>query len=76
MRNVHLITEYVVLFGNPRDKSQCGTGNFKTLVDVTLRPYSHLLVYLKPHMPDSLRYKSISLQLDRQMVYVIGAVPI
>ena len=44
-------------------------------VDATSRPYSHLLVDLKPHTPDALRYRSNSLQLDRQTVYVIGDVP-
>ena len=86
MRNVHLNTEYVVLFRNPRDKSQFGhlarqlePKHSKALVDAyvdaTSRPYSHLLVDLKPHTPDALRYRSNSLQLDRQTVYVIGAVP-
>ena len=85
MRNVHLNTEYVVLFSNPRDKSQFGhlarqlkPKHSKTLVDAymdeTSRPYSHHLVNLKPHTPDALRYRSDSLQLDRQMVYVIGAI--
>ena len=86
MRNVHLNTEYVVLFRNPRDKSQFGhlarqvePKHSKALVDAyedaTSRPYSHLLVDLKPHTPDALRFRSKSLQLDRQAVYVIGAVP-
>ena len=79
MRNVHLNTEYVVLFRNPRDKSQFGhlkLEHSKALVDVTSRPYSHLLMDLKPHTPDALRYRSVSLQLDRQTVFVIGVVPI
>ena len=82
MRNVHLNTEYVVLFGNPRDKSQFGhlagqlePKHSKALVDATSQPYSHVLVDLKPHTPDELRYKSNSLQLDLQTDYVIGAVP-
>ena len=41
----------------------------------TSRPYSHILVILKPHTPDALRYRTNTLQLDRQTVYVIGAVP-
>ena len=60
MRNVHLNTEYVVLFRNPRDKSQFGhlarqlePKHSKALVDAyvdaTSRPYSHILVDLKPH---------------------------
>ena len=86
MRNVHLNTEYVVLFRNPRDKSQCGhlarelePKHSKALldayVDATLRPYSHILVDMKPYTPDALRYRSNYLQLDRQTVYVIRAVP-
>ena len=73
MRNVHLNTEYVVLFRNPRDNSQFGhlarqlePKHSKALVDATSRPYSHLLLDLKPHTPDALRYRSNSLQLDRQ----------
>ena len=86
MRNVHLNTEYVVLFRNPRDKSQFGhlarqlePKHSKSLVDAyvdtTSEPYSHLLVDLKPLTPDVLRYRSTSLQLDRQTVYVIEALP-
>ena len=86
MRNVHLNTEYVVLFCNPRDKSQFGhlarqlePKHSKALVDAyvdaTSRPCSHLLVDLKPHTPDALRYRSNSLQLNLQTVYVIGVVP-
>ena len=85
MRNVHLNTEYVVLFRNPRDKSQFGhfarqlePKRSKDLVDAyvdaTSRPYSHLLVDHKPHTPDQLRYRSDSLTRDRQVVYVIGTV--
>ena len=86
MRNVHLNTEYVVLFRNPRGKSQVGClarplepKHSKTLmdayVDATSRPYSHILVDLKPLTPDALPYRSNYQQLDRQTVYVIGAVP-
>ena len=86
MRNVHLNTEYVVLFRNLREKSQFGhlarqlePKHSKTLVDAyvdaTSSPYSHILVDLKPHTPDELRYRVNSLQPDRQTVYMIGAVP-
>ena len=82
MRNVNLNIEYVILFRNSRDKSQCGhlarqlePKHSKAFVDATSRPYSHLLVDLKPHTPDAQRYRSNSLQLDRQRMYVIGAVP-
>ena len=87
MRNVHLNTEYVVLFCNTRDKSQFGhlarqleAKHSKALVDAyvdaTSRPNSHLLVDRKLHTSDAMRYRSNSLQMDRQTVYVIGAVPI
>ena len=82
MRNVHLNTKYVVLFRNPRDKSQFGhlakqlePKQPKALRGATSRTYSHLLVDLKTYTPDALRYRSNSLQLDRQTIYVIGAVP-
>ena len=86
MRNVHLNTEYVVLFRNPRGKSQFGqlARQFKpkhskalvdAYVDANLPPYSHLLVDLKPLTPDALRYIRNSLQLDRHTIYVIGVVP-
>ena len=81
MRNVHLNTEYVVLFRNPRDKSQFGhlarqlePKHSKALVDAYMDT-TPLLVDLKPHTPDALRYRSNSLQQDLQTVYVIGAVP-
>ena len=86
MSNVHLNTEYVILYRNPRDKSQFGhlarqleRKHSKSLVDAyvdaTSRPYSHLLVDLKPLTPDALRYRGNYLHLDRQTVYMIGAVP-
>ena len=86
IRNVHLNTGYVVLFRNPRDKSQfsnlarqLGPKHSKALVDTyvdtTSRPYSYLLVDLKPLTPDALCYRSNALHLGRQTVYVIGAVP-
>ena len=57
MRNVHFNTEYVVLFRNPRDFGQLEPKHSKALVDAymdaTSRPYSHLLVDLKPHTPDA-----------------------
>ena len=81
MRNVHLNTEYVVVFFNPRDNSQFGQlarqlepKHSKALVGATLGPYSHLLLDLKPHTPDALRYRSNYIQLDRHTVYMIGAV--
>ena len=86
MRNALINKECMVLFNNPRDKSQFGhlTRQLKpkhskarvdAYVDATSRPYSHLLVDLKPHTPDALCYRSNSLHMDRQTVYVFGAVP-
>ena len=85
MRTVHLNTEYVVLFGNVRDKSQfqhfarqIEPTNSKRLmdahVDATNTTYSHLLVDLKPLTPNQLRYRSDSLSNDAQIVYSIGGV--
>ena len=81
-RNIHLNTEYVVLFCNPQNKSQIGhltrqlePKHSKALVDATSRPHSNILADLKPHTLDVLRYRSNSLQLDRQTGYVIGSVP-
>lgn len=82
MRNVHLNSQYVVLFQNPRDRSQFGhlarqlePKHSKELVDAymdaTSKPYSHLLVDLKPFTPDVLRYRSDTLDKNRQVVYVI-----
>ena len=73
MRNVHLNTEHMVFFRNPRDRSQFGhlarqlePKHSKALVDATSRPYVHRLVDMKPHTPDALRYRSNSLSwIDR-----------
>ena len=82
MRNIHLNTEYIVLFRNPRNKSQFGhfarqiepkkyINLLDSYIDATSRPFSHLLVDMKPHTPDSLRYRSDSLSPLEQIVYVI-----
>ena len=82
MRNIHLNTEYFVLFRNPRDKSQFGhfarqleTLKSKQLIENYMtaisKPYDHFLVDLKPHTPDQLRYRSNSLQ-DIQYVYTLN----
>ena len=82
MKNVHLHTEYVVIFRNSQYKRQFGhlawqlePKHSKALVNAILWPYLYLLVDMKPHTPDALRYRSNYRQLDRQSVYVIGAVP-
>ncbi len=82
MRTIHLNTEYIVLFGNARDKSQFNhfarqvePNNSKRLlkayVDATSEPYSHFLVDLKPQTPNPLRYRSNTLSSDAQTVYTI-----
>lgn len=81
MRNIHLNTQYVVLFPTPRDKSQFDhfarqveprRRNFlmDAYKDATARPYSHLLVDLMPHTPEKVRYRSESLSNQRQTVYI------
>ena len=85
MRTVHLNTEYVVLFANQRDKSQfhhfarqVEPKRSKRLIDAytdaVSTPHSHLLVDLKTHTPDALRYRSDTLSQDKQVVYSLGAV--
>lgn len=81
MRNIHLNTQYVVLFPTPRDKSQFSyfarqvepeRTKFlsEAYKDAVSRPYSHFLVDFKPHTPDLLRYRSNTLTRDKQIVYV------
>ena len=85
MWTVHLNTEYVVLVGNVRDKSQfqhfarqIEPTNSKRLrdayVDATNTTYSHLLVDLKPLTPSQFKYRSNSLSNDAQIIYSIGGV--
>lgn len=80
MRNVHLNTQYVTLFSSPRDKSQLyhfarqvEPARSKFVLDAyrdaTSKPHGHLLVDLKPHTPEELRYRSNSLSSDEQTVY-------
>ena len=85
MRTIHLNTEYVVLFGNARDKSQfqhfarqVEPNNSKSLmksyIDATNEPYSHFLVDLKPLTPNPLRYRSNSLSGDKQIIYIVNGI--
>lgn len=82
MRNIHLNTQYMVLFKNPRDKSQFShlarqlePNHAKDLIDIysdaTTKMYGHLLIDLKPETPDALRYRSETINLDKQIVYVL-----
>lgn len=81
MRNIHLNTQYLVLFATPRDKSQFHhfarqveprRARFVTdaYTDAVSKPYGYLLVDLKPHTPDVLRYRTDVLQEEGQVVYV------
>ena len=83
MRTIHLNTEYVVVFGNARDKSQfhhfcrqVEPNNSRNLVnayiEATSKPYAHFLVDLKPLIPNILRYRSNSLSSDEQIVYLVN----
>ena len=79
MRNIHLNTQYVVVFPTPRDKSQFGfvarqvepqRTKFLTSAyeQATSEPYEHFLLDFKPHTPDPLRYRSDT--FDKNYVYV------
>ena len=81
MRNIHLNSQYMVLFNNPRDRGQFNcfarqieAGNSKSLVssyiDATKEKFGHFLIDLKPGTPDILKYRSDTLD-DIQNVYVI-----
>ena len=84
MRNIHLNTQYVVVFASPRDKSQFrhfarqaepDRPRFLTAAykDAVSEPYGHLLIDFKPHTPDELRYRARTLSPHRQVVYVDDA---
>lgn len=83
MRTIHLNSEYIILFGNIRDKSQFAhfarqlepTHSKRLLeayIDATKEPYSHFLVDLKTLTPNPLRYRSDSLSNDMQIVYTVS----
>jgi len=85
MRTVHLNTEYLILFGNTRDKSQFyhlarqiephnSRRIIEAYVDATTEPFSHFLVDLKPMTPNALRYRSKSLSDTEQYVYIVNGV--
>ena len=69
MRTISLNSHYLVIFRNPRDKSQINhlakqmyPGNIKFMQqsydDATSKPYGYLLVDLKPETPDEIRLRT------------------
>lgn len=80
MRNIHLNTQYVVLFASPRDKSQFGffarqvepegikflKSAYKQAVS---HPYNHFLADFKPLTPDEWRYRTNTLTRTNQYVF-------
>ena len=85
MRTIQLNTQYFVLFGNARDKSQFyhfarqveptrSRQLMEAYEDATRESYQHLLVDLKPQTPNPLRYRSDSLSEKKQIVYAVGGV--
>ena len=81
MRDIHLNTQYLILFKNPRD-----TGQIKTLArqmfprhpkylteaydDATREPFGYLIVDLKPQTQDDRRLSSKILPLETKWIYV------
>ena len=85
MRTVHLNTEYVVLFGNARDKGQFNhfTRHIEPLnskrlmeayINATSKPLSHMLVDLKPLTPNPLRYIIILYQTMNRLYTLLAVV--
>lgn len=84
MRDVHLNSQYVILFQNPRDRSQFGhfarqiepqkSGRLiEAYKDATSRPYSHLLIDMKPETPEILRYRADTLSVF-PTIYTINSI--
>lgn len=80
-RTISLNTHYMVLFKSPRDALQVrhlarqmypGSGAFMqdAFTDATKRPYSYLLVDLKPDTPDDLRLRAEIFPGEENSVYV------
>ena len=76
-RDISLNSDYMVLFKNPRDASmithlgaQMGNAEFlkQAFRDATRDPFTHLMVDLRSHTPDALRYRSNVLN-ETQSVY-------
>ena len=80
MRTISLNTHYLVLFKNPRDKSQVRTlaiqmyptrTNFlvDAYEDATNVPYGYLVIDLRPDTPDELRVRTNVLDSTKQIIY-------
>lgn len=80
MRNVHLNSHYIVLYKNPRDKSQIThlarqmfPGKHKAFHeifnDATSVPFSYLLIDLRPETNEQLRLRSGIFPGDKHYVY-------
>ena len=81
MRTISLNSHYLVIFRNPRDKSQINhlgkqmyPGNMKFLQqsynDATSKPYGYLLVDLKPDTPEEIRLRTNIFPGETTLVYV------
>ncbi len=81
MRNISLNSHYLVIFRNPRDKSQIihlakqmYPGNVKFLQqsfnDATSKPYGYLLVDLKSETPEEIRLRTSIFPGETTLVYV------
>ncbi len=81
MRTISLNSHYLVIFKNPRDKSQINhlaqqmyPGNGKYLQqsynDATSNPYGYLLIDLKPDTPETIRLRTRIFPGETTLVYV------
>ena len=81
MRTISLNSHYLVIFRNPRDKSQIihlakqmYPGNVKFLQqsynDATSKPYGYLLIDLKPETPEEIRLRTSIFPGETTLVYV------
>ncbi len=81
MRTISLNSHYLVIFKNPRDKSQINhlakqmyPGNSKFLQqsysDATSKPFGYLLIDLKPDTPESIRLRTQIFPGETNWVYV------
>lgn len=80
MRDISLNCQYMVIFKNPRDKTQImhlgkqlypGKNKFfqEVFQDATAAPYSYILIDLKPNTEDSLRLRTGIFPGDKTVVY-------
>ncbi|KAJ8018921.1 hypothetical protein HOLleu_42812 [Holothuria leucospilota] len=80
-RNITLNAHYIVLFKNPRDKTQFSNlgkqmypGQVKfvqeAFADATKEPYGYLFIYLNPNTPEDFRLRTNILSHQIQYAYV------